>query len=455
MIKLILQNKLVFILIHLFFGYLGTFSFFPKLFGLTIVLIPLYFIFNSKNENEEALLFAAYIVGAEVYTRMIGGFVFYETGKYVVILFLLIGMFIGRFKQSFSVQYVFYILLLLLGIVFTKVPEGESIRTNITFNLSGPILLGISAFYCYQRKLSIRIIMDMLFFMLLPLFSMIIYLYFRTPDLSELVFGGTANYSTSGGFGPNQVATVIGLGMFILTIYILTNTALSGYIYVDAIFLIYFTYRGLLTFSRGGIFTALVSIAFFVLFYLSYKRISFFKFFRYLIIALVFILSVWIYTLDMTNGMLNNRYVGENSIGVKKDYSTGRIDILKIQMSNFLDNPLGIGVGNGKYERLKKGKNITAASHNEVGRLLEEHGYIGFILLITLITIPLFNFLKGNSYQKAFIIAFYMIWFLTINHSAMRIALPGFIYALSLLNISNIDELDDVNEGNLMIAENE
>ena len=37
--------------------------------------------------------------------------------------------------------------------------------------------------------------------------------------------------------------------------------------------------------------------------------------------------------------------------------------------------------------------------------------------------------------KKAFTISFYLFWFLTINHSAMRIALPGFIYGLSLIRI--------------------
>lgn len=33
--------------------------------------------------------------------------------------------------------------------------------------------------------------------------------------------------------------------------------------------------------------------------------------------------------------------------------------------------------------------------------------------------------------------AFLAFWFATINHSAMRIAAPGFIYGLSLLNVTN------------------
>ncbi|AUC84412.1 hypothetical protein CW731_03455 [Polaribacter sp. ALD11] len=450
MIEKILQNKLLFIIIHLVFGYLGTLSIFPTLFGLISIVLPIFIIFQTNNENEEALFFAAYLVGAEVFIRMTGGFVLYETGKYAVILFLIMGIVLGRFKQSFSVHYVFYILLLLLGIVFTQVPEGESLRKNILFNLSGPIVLGVTAFYCYSRKITLEKLMDMLFFMLLPIFSMIIYLYLRTPDLSEIVFGGEANFETSGDFGPNQVATAIGLGMFILTVYLLSKKKLSGYLFLDAIFLIYFSYRGLLTFSRGGILTAVITLMAFLFFYLLHKRIGFAVLLRYSIVSLVFILSIWLYTLDITNGMLNNRYTGKNAIGVQKDITTGRIDIFQIQLENFLQNPLGIGVGNGKYERLNKGEGITGASHNEVGRLLEEHGYIGFFLLILLLTVPLFNFFRGNNYQKAFIASFYILWFLTINHSAMRIALPGFIYALSLLNITNTneEELEDIIEIN-------
>ena len=121
MIEKITNNKLLFIIIHIAFGYLGTFSFFPKLYGFSIILLPIYLIISSNNKNEEALVFASYIVGAEVFARMIGGFILYEMGKYAVILFLLLGIFIGNFKQKFSIYYIFYILLLLLGIVFTNV----------------------------------------------------------------------------------------------------------------------------------------------------------------------------------------------------------------------------------------------------------------------------------------------------------------------------------------------
>ena len=436
--KIVLDNKIVFIVIHLVFGFLGTLPLFPSILGLLSVAIPVYLLYTKGNKDELAIIFAAYITGAEVFIRMTGGFVLYETGKYAVILFLLMGIFGSQFKQPFSYQFLLYIFLLLIGIIFTEVPAGESIRKNILFNLSGPFLLGISAIYFHQRSIKLKMLLDALFFMLLPLLSMIMYLYLRTPDLKEIVFHTAANFATSGGFGPNQVATAIGLGMFIITVFILTKYKLTGFVILDSMFLIYFSYRGLLTFSRGGILASFITLIVFSFFYILHKRISIGILLKYLLTAIFFVISIWLYTSNITGGMLNNRYSGKNAIGEKKDITTGRLDIIEIQLENFLSNPLGIGVGSGKYKRLEQIEHVTGASHNEIGRILEEHGYIGLLILIMLLTIPMFNFFRGNLLQKAFIISFYSIWFLTINHSAMRIALPGFIYGLSLIRIEDI-----------------
>lgn len=442
MIEKTLNNKLPLIFAHIFLGFLVTLPFAPIIYSLLCVVVPIYLVVNTKNRNEEALILSAYLVGGEVLMRMTKGFVFYETGKYAVILLLLLGLVYGKFKQKFSIQYIFYLLLLLLGIVFTQVPEGESIRKAVLFNLSGPIGLGIAAIYFYKRPITRKQIMDSMFVLLLPLFSTVTYLYFRTPDVSEIVFGGDANFEASGGFGPNQVATVIGMGVFIITISIISKVKITGYIILDIFFLIYFSYRGLLTFSRGGIATAIVAVVSFCFFYIIYKKINAKVLFKYFFVVSFFLLSLWLYTSDVTGGMLNNRYTGKNAIGVQKDITSGRTKIFSVQFDNFLENPLGIGVGNGKYKRLDSTVKVTAASHNEVGRLLEEHGYIGFFLLILLMSIPFFNFFRGDFYQKGFILSFYLIWFLTINHSAMRIALPGFIYALSLIRITNYEEED-------------
>ena len=274
--------------------------------------------------------------------------------------------------------------------------------------------------------------------MVLPLFSMVAYLYFRTPDIKEILFGGVANFETSGGFGPNQVATVLGLGIFVIVIFIITKEKLTGYLWLDSIFLIYFIYRGLLTFSRGGIIASAIAILLFFIFYILYQKGSFKLAVRYLFIGGFFVTGIWLFTSNATGGMLDNRYTNKNAAGIqKKDISAGRIAIFETQIAHFVDNPVGIGVGNGKYKRELEGDSIAAASHNEIGRMIEEHGLLGLFLLLMLLIVPLRNMWYSNNYQRAFLVAFYLLWFLTINHSAMRIAFPGFIYGLSLLTLVN------------------
>lgn len=441
MIKFILNNKLTFVVVHILLGYGSSLLRGSNILKIVWLLIIVFFILNiifKSNRNEEAFLFAAYISGAEVFIRMSKAMILYETGKYSVILFLIIGIFVGKFKQKFSVALAFYLLLLLLGIVFTRVPEGEYIRKAIAFNLSGPFVLGIAGLYFYKRNITKENLSNALFFMLLPLFSMVSYLYFKTPDLREIVFAGAANFETSGGFGPNQVSTILGLGIFIISALILMNKRVTGYLLLDVFVLLYFVYRALLTFSRGGLITGVVAIISFVIFYTLFKKLSLGAFISYAGLTAVFIVSVWLYTSNITGGMLDNRYAGKNAKGVqKKDISSGRVAILNEQIASFVENPLGIGVGNGKYKRLGAVGNLTPTSHNEVGRLIEEHGIIGFMILLLLLGLPLLNFWNMDNYNRAFTTAFYVFWFLTINHSAMRIAFPGFIYGLSLIHITN------------------
>ena len=250
-------------------------------------------------------LFSAYLVSAEVFLRMTKGFILYETGKYGVILFLLLGVFIGKFKQKFSVFLSFYLLLLLLGIAFTRVPEGEYIRKAIAFNLSGPFVLGIAGLYFYKRVIHKEDLLNVLFFMLLPLISMVTYLYFKTPNLREIVFGGVANFAASGGFGPNQVSTALGLGVFIIPVLILLKKRITGYLLLDVFVLLYFVYRALLTFSRGGLITGIVAIISFVIFYSLFKKLSLGTFISYAGLTAVFIVSIWLYTSNITGGMLD------------------------------------------------------------------------------------------------------------------------------------------------------
>ena len=98
-----------------------------------------------------------------------------------------------------------------------------------------------------------------------------------------------------------------------------------------------------------------------------------------------------------------------------------------------MENPLfGIGPGQAKSFRFER-TGIEAASHNEITRLLAEHGILGVFAIFILILVPIS--VRMNNRRNIYFYSFFLIWFLTINHSATRIAAPSFLYALCLLDI--------------------
>ena len=395
-------------------------------------------ILKTKNKNNEALIWAAYVVGSEVLFRMSKGLLFYEFPKYMVFLFLLTGMIVEKKQHNLSPVFIYYILLLLVGISFTNIPFNESIRTNVIFNLSGPILLGLSALYTYKRKITLENLFKMLKYLGLPIISMAVYIYLKAPDAQYINFGGVSSRTASGGYGPNQVATALGIGMFVFAVYLILKKRISGYFWVDMCILIFISYRALITLSRGGVITAVVAILAFAFFYFLSKNDSIFHFIKFTGLVVAMSIPLFIYTSIKSDGMLINRYTNKNQRGVdKEDMSAGRFEIMENEFKGFLENPFfGIGVGSGKFKRIDE-LGYKVASHNEMSRLIGEHGAIGLLLLFVLMFVPVSNMKRQPFISIGLLSSFWFFWFLTINHSAMRLAMPAFMYGLCLLNITN------------------
>jgi O-antigen ligase len=392
---------------------------------------------SKKYKTFYVLLSCAYVVGIEVFLRMNGGTVAYEAIKYLVIIFIIMGLISNSFSNK-GLIYVLYILLLIPGIFVAVADLGfeTDIRRAIAFNLSGPICLGITAVFCYKRTVSFNQIKMILQAFLLPLLSMAVYLFLYTPNLQDVITGTESNFMTSGGFGPNQVATVLGIGMFVLATRFFMSK--EGFLnrFVDLVLLAVLSYRALITFSRGGVITAIIMILFFIgLYYLKVNLKTKFRIKFSLIVFLTMIFFTWVYSSIQTGGFIEKRYANEDAAGrEKQDITTGRSNLVAFELNEFVDNPfLGIGVGKVKEERLNE-TGVEAASHNEISRIVAEHGLLGVFAFLILLLTPLVFRIKNKT--NLFFYSFYLFWLLTINHSAMRIAAPAFIYGLSLLNIN-------------------
>lgn len=428
------------ILFHVSIG-IGIYLFKPlsKIFFFIVIVFCIMNIIkaSSKNRFIYVLSSCAYLSGAEVFFRMTGGNFVYEASKYFIILFLFLGMALGDGIGKRVHIYILYLILLVPGIIVATVTLDyeTNIRTAIAFNLSGPVCLGIMALYSYNRRVTIRSLQEILLMALLPIISTTMYLFLYNPSIKEVLSGTQSNLAASGGFGPNQVSTVLGLGVFLLTGRLFLQSKAFFLKILNTSILIFMSYRAIITFSRGGVFVGAISILVFILIF-YFKSSSKIK---VRILVSIFILSIgmlltWYMSSLNTGGLIDKRYNNQDAIGrAKEDITTGRGVLLANELNEFLENPfLGVGVGKLKELRLKK-EGIQAASHNEMSRIVGEHGVFGVAAFLILLLTPLF--LRFTNKRNVYFYSFYLFWFLTINHSSMRIAAPAFIYGLCLLNI--------------------
>jgi len=408
--------------------------FFSKIYALLIVLIGLTVIIRNKNKNNEVLFVSAYLVGAEVFLRMTGGNFNNEYAKFCVIGFMILGMIYSNFSKTALIYLLFFMLLVPSILITANYQDaGTDVKKVLFFNLSGPVCLAICSIYTFGRKMTFDSMQKLLLVMGFPIVSTTVYLFLYTPNIQDVVMGTQSNFETSGGFGPNQVSTILGLGMFIFFAQIILFSKSKMELLINVGLLVFISYRGIVTFSRGGIITGVVMIAcvLSLLYYFSNSK-GRSKFTLVFVLTIALGIGTWMYSSFQTRGLIEKRYANKDSLGrEKKDRLGGREEIMDAEIKLFIDNPfLGVGAGLSKSKRLEE-SGIEVASHNEITRLIAEHGFFGLIAFLILFAVPFFLFI--NNRQHLYFLSFFFFWLLTINHAAMRTAAPAFVYALTLL----------------------
>lgn len=396
-------------------------------------------IFVANNlRTFEVLKACAYVVGSEVFFRTTKGAISYEAGKYMVIIFVLLGMF---YKGLSGKGYPYFIYLMFLipsiFVASTTLSFDANFRTNIAFVLSGPVCLGLAALFCYDKRVTYNQMSKILLYMVLPIIAHTAYIYLYVPDLKDVLVSASSNRVTAGGWGANQVSAALGLGMFIMTVRLFTKSPTLALKVLNSLILGLITYRALITLSRGGVLAAVLTIIVFLFYY--YQRVSGRKRNEVMVVFTIFCLSIsatWFVSVYKTDGLLNLRYTNKDHLGREKsDLTTGRGKLFEEELGGFISNPfLGIGSSRAKDQRIEvDGQGVT--SHSEFSRTLAEHGIFGVIILVILMFKPLA--IRARNRKNYYFFAFLAFWFLTINHMSMRLAMPGVIYALALLRITH------------------
>lgn len=413
-----------------------------SLWCLLIFVIGSWSIIKNQNLNEEAAMWGVYVAISDVPLRACGGAIIWEVGKIGIVFFLLLGLLVEKKKlKKTPIEFLILFLLLIPGVINT-LSWSERIREDITFNLSGIVCLLVSVKYFNRRHISYHTLKSLFTYSILPVISLAMVLFYRTPDIDTIEFTSSANFAMSGGFGPNQVATILGYGwMIILLMICMKEKVIFSRILTYALML-FILYRSLFTFSRGGNLAAILALVAFVGVYSfsRHKRVAISNSIITLLTFSILLMLVVNSINTLSGGMFENRLSGKDSSGqLQEDITSGRENIIELEYELFKNNPMGVGVGGSSYYRMKL-YHDEHASHNEFGRLLSEHGILGIIIILILIFSPISFIVKlRGGENKAYCLMFLVLCLASMMHSGCRTALPEFLYGLSFIYIIQSD----------------
>lgn len=385
------------------------------------LLVGLYFV--ATDVLPYRMLYAcAYIVGSEVLWRMSGAGVFWEYGKYAVVLLCILGILKWRPRMALLPMLYF---VSLIPSMFLTVAHSPNWRSDVSFNLSGPLALATAVLLLRNLEMRRADLERLLLAAVVPLAATAVLVLVKTLGAGKIVFSSSnSNFATSGGFGPNQVSAALGLGALFCWLYVLAARPSPGFRWLILALGLGLLAQAALTFSRGGVLNFVVASVISLPFLISgtgRARSGVLAVMLSLLLLYVFLPRLN----DFTGGSLSKRY-GSSDV-------TGRDVIAKDELQVWNENYL-LGVGPGRSaERIFGG----AAPHTEYTRLLAEHGLLGLFSLLMLVLMAARAFIRARSaYARGVVLAFVAWSLVEMGHSAMRLGAISLVFALGQLDLT-------------------
>ncbi len=370
----------------------------------------------------------AYIAASEVLWRAAKLPVPWEAAKYLVVLVL--GTSMLRHRPSFRAlaPAAAYFLLLLpstLLVLADASASAEGARQIITVGLLAPLAVALCVAFGVSVSLSEDDLRKIAVAAVVPLVSLAVFTASRTYGRSDITFTGESNFATSGGFGPSQVSTVLGFGVLIAFFAALDSRTRRTARVLFICCSIFLAVQSAMTFSRGGLYNvagALLLVAPALL-----KR----KESRRTMVVVLFMVSLGITALvvqanQFTSGALLGRF--------QQTQTTGRTELIANDLSLFWEHPwFGIGPGATRTHRQGLTGNLEVASaHAEFSRMLSEHGILGLLSLLILISILGLRILKARGQRDRSIVIAMVSWAaLAQANSALRTIAPAIALCLA------------------------
>jgi hypothetical protein len=383
--------------------------------------LGLFFAFFDKTPKR-AVLAAAYITGAEILWRMTAVPIPYEFGKYAASLVLIVTMLNHLKIQRLPVApFVYFALLIPSAFLVSE-------RQPISYNLSGPLGLAVATIFFSRIRFTEPHLHRILLTMLAPLVGVATLCSFSTAMTTDVAFKTQALRETSGGWAPNQVSGVLGLGVVLIYLCLMHHRPNRITTWTLAGIAVWFCTQAALTFSRGGLILAGGAIAVAIYYTVGIPRVRRRVTLATVGAAVVTLVLIVPWLQNYTEGALLNRFSSLDT--------TGRDDLARSNITAFLENPVfGTGPGGSMDYAAEVGRRGHRA-HTEYTRLLAEHGMFGAaaLLLMAVMSWPRF-FRAGPRSSKVYSASLTAWALLFMAYGGMRFGAVGFLFGLGAAGV--------------------
>ncbi|MBX3744363.1 MAG: O-antigen ligase family protein [Verrucomicrobiae bacterium] len=361
---------------------------------------------------------AAYVVGMEIFWRMTKAPVPWEFGKYALAFVLVIAGSRMPGGRSSWLPWA-YFGLLLPGVVPTFINFSPQFASEtIRFYLSGPLSLAVCGWYFSRLRMDESSLQRLQVWLVLGVVTIATIVLMGVRELDTSDFSGGSAVHASGGYGPNQVSSILSLGAICAVLLSLQLRRAGLLPYLLAAVAVWFLAHAVLSFSRTGLYLFAGSLM---------GAAPLLPLRRWLTArngmlgaALVVIgLGIWGYLVNFTGGRIVERFMNTDS--------TGRDRLVMQDLRLWMENPVfGGGIAVARMER-------GTASHTEYTRLLSEHGLLGLAAGGFLAAIGWVAWrARGQPYIRSSLVAGYLWGMLFMAVTAMRTATPGFLIGMAL-----------------------
>jgi O-antigen ligase len=395
-------------------------------------LSTLYFLFffgaavglAAMGRVEVAAFACCYAAGAEVLWRMTGARIPWEAGKYVTSAILLVSIARSARWRPPPLPILYFVLLVPSIVFVITMSDLGRIRRDLSFNLSGPLSLMVVAWFFSRLEIRRSEVLCLFKVLVGPIAGIAAIALFTTLAAANLKFGHESLKVTSGGFGPNQVSSVLGLGSLVCFLHVIEPGLGVRRRILMLIAAILFAVHSALTFSRSGLYFAGIGAGLAVLCtcgsVLRLVRVA-----SLCLVILAFVDFVILPRLDAsTDGALSRRFADADP--------TGRDRLLAADIQVWLSHPiLGVGPGQSRHAHFSLGHRALA-THSEYARLLAEHGMFGLMSLVLLLAMGARNLYRARTGRAVGLMLPVVAWghlFLVTN--AARLVSPFTLIGLT------------------------